>query len=260
MGINFPYYIYLKKVIFIKNKSRIKKAKEYEEKYKNIPVDFKERLSYMIDKYHISEKKMDEILMKKENMIHNLYYYQFKVVELFEDPEGAKRPRFRITKSNFHNAAINNPNFVHVYSPNAKDDFEFMKRLTEQDLYQMNGLINTPCDIKYNAYIKTPSYFNTTDIFLSEIGLIRPSMVKPDWDNIGKKYCDMYNSNIWLDDAQVNDGEVHRYYSILPRIEIYLKYLNVVYNKKQYERIINRKDYNGTPLNYLDNKGDLNYV
>ena len=33
MGINFPYFIYLKKVIFIKNKSRIKKAKEYEEKY-----------------------------------------------------------------------------------------------------------------------------------------------------------------------------------------------------------------------------------
>ena len=89
--------------------------------------------------------------------------------------------------------------------------------------------------------------------------MIRPEIKKPDFDNIAKKYSDMYNYNIWLDDSQVIDGEVHKYYSILPRVEIYLRYMNVVYNKHQYNTITSRKDYDGAPLMYLDTKGDLNY-
>lgn len=244
-------------MIFIKNKNRKIKAEEYERKYGGIPIDFNDRLLYMIDTFNIGEKKMDEIIHKRDAMLNNLYYYHFKVVELFEEPEGAERPRYRVTKSNFANMAIANPGMIHVYSPNAKDDSRFMKRLTTEEIVQINGLINTPCDIIYNAYLKTPSNFSKTDIFLSEIGLIRPSITKPDWDNIGKKYCDMFNSNIWLDDAQVNDGEVHRYYSILPRVEIYLRYLNVVYNYQQKVRVINRTNYDHTPLYYLDNKGEI---
>ena len=110
---------------------------------------------------------------------------------------------------------------------------------------------------KYNAYLKTPSNFNIIDIFLSEIGLERPNISKPDWDNIGKKYCDMYNHNIWLDDSMVITGTVNKYYSILPRVEIILRYLNVVYNKYQYNMVVNRKDYDGKELHYLDNEGNI---
>jgi hypothetical protein len=121
---------------------------------------------------------------------------------------------------------------------------------------EINGLINTPCIIKYDAYIKTPSYFTVTDVFEAEIGLIRPPY-KPDWDNIGKKYCDMYNHNVWLDDAFVIGGTVNKYYSIKPRVEITLWYMNCVYTKSQYTSIINRKDYDGSPLYYLDRNGGL---
>ena len=54
----------------------------------------------------------------------------------------------------------------------------------------------------------------------------------------------MFNANVWLDDTLVIDGSVHRFYSILPRVEIQIKYLNMVYNKFQYNSIVNRKDYN----------------
>ena len=44
-------------------------------------------------------------------------------------------------------------------------------------------------------------------------------------DNIGKKYSDMFNSNIWLDDKLVISGTVNKFLSELPRVEIYVRYL-----------------------------------
>lgn len=242
---------------FIKNRKQ--KQKDYNEKYGNIPENYYERLSWMIDNYNLSENKMMEIINKRNNAMNNMWFYTCKVVQLFEEPEGTPRPRFRIIKKgNFNQAAIIDKQFVHVYTPNAQDDYNYMRKITEdRELSDLDGLINTPCIIKYDAYYKTPSYFNTTDIFLAEIGLFRPPISKPDWDNLGKKYCDMYNHNIWLDDSLVISGTVNKYYSIKPRIEITLWYLNCVYNKSQYNAIINRKDYDGTPLYYLDRFGGL---
>ena len=97
-----------------------------------------------------------------------------------------------------------------------------------------------------------PKYYNVTQTFLAEIGLDRP-ITKPDWDNIGKAYSDMYNANVWLDDAMTTDGCVHKYYSILPRVEIRLSFMNMVYNKHQFNSIINRVDFdhNTMSLDYF---------
>ncbi len=215
----------------------------------------------MVDKYNLSQSKMNEIIEKRNNAIDNIFFYTCKVVQLLEEPEGTHRPRFRmIKKNNFNRAALVDKEFVHVYTPNAQDDFNYMRKITEEkELIDIDGLINTPCIIRYDAYYKTPTYFNTTDTFLAEIGLFRPSISKPDWDNLGKKYCDMYNHNIWLDDSLVMSGTVNKYYSIKPRVEITLWYMNCVYNKNQYNSIINRKDYDGMPLYYLDKTGGLQH-
>lgn len=238
------------------NKTRKQKRKEYEQQYGHIPIDYEERLKYMIQQYNLSEKQMKEILQKRDNLLRNLFFFECKVVQLLEEPEGASRPKYTIlTKSNFNREAINNSN-IHVYVPRAAEDNRFMKELCEEsELLTLDSLINTPCVIRYDLYLKTPSSYNVTDIFLSEIGLIRPPIDKPDWDNSGKKYCDMYNENVWLDDALVYDGNVVKYYSILPRVEIYLQYLNAVYNKQQYNRIISRKNYDGGELHYFDRYG-----
>ncbi len=213
----------------------------------------------MIDHYNLSESKMDEIINKRDNAILNMVFYTCKVVQLLEEPEGTHRPRFRVIhKTNFNHIALQSNEFVHVYTPNAQDDFNYMRRITdENELLSLDGLINTPCIVDYYAYYKTPSYYNITDTFLAETGIFRPPMDKPDWDNCGKKYCDMYNHNIWLDDSLVIDGQVHKYYSILPRVEIYLRYLNCTYTKNQYNKVIKRKDYDGRELHYLDKYGRL---
>ena len=224
------------------HKSRLVKSSLYEDKYRGIPIDYDDRLSYLYDKLKINNKVENEILEKRIQMITSLYFNDIKIV-LFEIPEGAPRPRFRIiNRSNFMNEAIANPNFVHVYSVNAHEDSVFMSRLLAQDLISLQNLICTPCEITINTYSPTPSYFNRVDTFLAELGLHRP-IAKPDWDNIEKKYSDMFNHNIWLDDTLVIDGHIQKYYSILPRLEIDLRYLNMVYNRYQYNSIINRSDY-----------------
>lgn len=227
----------------MKRKTRSQKHKEYEDKYGNIPIDYQERLEWLYDNLHLTEKQAESILVKRDTMLEGLKYYDTTII-LFEVPEGSPRPRFRIVnRSNISNMALSNPNFVHVYSLTGKEDNMFMKRLmSQEDFKALNSMICTPCIIDIYAYLKTPSYYNKEDTMLAEIGLHRP-ISKPDWDNIGKKYSDMFNSNVWLDDTLVIDGSIHRYYSVLPRIEIKIRYLNMVYNRHQYSSIVNRTDY-----------------
>lgn len=221
-------------------KKRKQKADEYTQKYSHIPTDYLERLKWMYDHYRISPRMEKEILEKRDRMLASLSFQEFLVV-LYEEPEGTPRPRFRlINRYNIANAAAKNGSFVQVYSITGADDQRFMKRLiSANDFMQFEQVLCTPLEITYDAFFQTPSGFNRTDMFLAEIGCIRP-ITKPDWDNIGKKYSDMYNSNIWLDDSFVISGTVNKYYSILPRVEIRLKYLNMLYNRYQYNAVRDR--------------------
>ena len=238
------------------SKSRKEKAEEYDLKYGFIARDNDQRLAWLIDQFKLTPSKMNDIIEKKRNMETYLQYYTYKLV-LYEDPEGAKRPRFRlVNRKNYMNMAIQARDFVHVYSPNAADDHRFMHRLVDQELIQLNGLISTPMQVSINTFSHTPSYFNQADTILAEIGLHRP-MQKPDVDNIEKKYYDAFNYNIWLDDSLIVDADIHKYYSVLPRLEIYIRYLNYITNSYQYNQIVNRRDYKQEfGVSYLDNMGN----
>lgn len=222
-------------------KTRKQKARLYDERYSEIPRDFQERLDWMYDKYHLTPAKADEIYRARSQMVETLRYSDVLHVILYEEPEGAPRPRARyVTKTNLTSMARSNPGFIQIYSLTGAADQSYMKRLiTEEEMLKVDYLITTPCSVRYEAYFKTPKAFNAVDTYLAELGMIRP-ITKPDFDNLEKKYSDMYNGNVWLDDSLVIDSSMAKYYSILPRVEISLRYLNMLFNKVQYDAIAKR--------------------
>ena len=223
-------------------KNRKEKMLEYQNKYGSIPKDYIERLEYLYDKLNIDDKKSNEILQARMDYINSTYYKTIRMV-LYEIPEYTPRPRARIiNKSGIINAVTGNNSFIQIYSITGKQNKEFMKMYTKQNLYELDQLLCTPCDIEYNTYFPTPSYYNKTQVFLAEIGIDRP-INKPDFDNIEKSYADAFTGNIWIDDIIVVDASFHKYYSVLPRVEINLKYSNQLYNNHQYKAMIKRKDF-----------------
>lgn len=238
-------------------KSRKQEREEYEEKYSEVPRDYNERISWMIDKYKLSPKQMDAIIEKKRHMEFNLEFYNYMVIE-YMYPHSKDRPRYRIiNRKGIAAAAKLNPSFIQVYSPHAGEDFRSMHRLIGDELDEMNLFIQTPCTILVNIYEQTPSSFSINDIFLAEYGLI-PSISHNDYDNYLKATSDRLNTNLWLDDSLVISGTINKFYSILPRQEIFIKYLNFAPNKAQYNSISNRKGYKEEfNIGYLDKSGNI---
>ena len=237
-------------------KKRKQKLEEYNRRFANIPKDYNQRLEWLYDNLHITGYKAESILTKYDELKNALYYKRFFIV-LYEQPEGSPRPRFRlVNRKNLSNLAISNPNFVHVYSPTGAEDNNYMKRLlTTEEFAYFNQYIYTPCNVLYRVFFKTPSYFNSVDTYLAELGVYNP-ISKPDWDNIGKKYCDMANQNLWVDDKLVVRGTVEKWYSVLPRVEITIDYLNMMPNVRQAESIKN--SYVGDIRYFGDGRSDTN--
>ena len=203
-----------------------------------IPKDYQERINWIIDTYKISDTKLKDIIDTKDKMMQQMYYMPELFVVIYEIPEGSPRPRARFIKSKGNNILANarsNPGFIQVYSITGAADKKFMQEFkTNNDFDFLESLIYTPCSVKYDAYFKTPSIFNSKEKMLAELGMIRP-LSKPDFDNVEKKYSDMYTGNIWVDDSIVIESNFNKYYSELPRIEITLRYMNMLYNKYQYK-------------------------
>lgn len=233
-------------------KRRNEKEVEYNLKFGDIPKDYNERLEWLYDRLGINKTKANTIISNYNAMKETLQFNSIFIV-LYEVPEGSPRPRFRlVNRKNLSNMALANPNFVHVYSPVGHEDNMYMRRLmTKEEFDYLDHVIYTPSIVTYTAFFKTPSYFNAVDTYLAELGVHTP-ITKPDWDNIGKKYSDMSNGNLWLDDRLVIKGVVEKYYSILPRIEIRLDYLNMLTTKKQVNSI--SKSYDGEIRYYGDGR------
>lgn len=237
-----------------------KEEKEYEANFGNIPHDYEERIAWMIDQYKISPKLMDEIIAKKRNIEFNLNYYDYFCVD-YSIAKGKARPRYRINRANYMNAAINNPQFtqVYTYSPGAQASKKKMKRLLSNELVQLHMFIQTPCTINLNIFEKTPSSFNRIDKLLAEYGII-PSIGHIDADNYLKQTMDdLTGASLWLDDRLVVSATVNKFYSILPRQEIYIRYLNFIPNKAQYDIVTSSKEFKDEyEIHYLDKDGNIN--
>lgn len=196
---------------------------KYNEKCASIPVEFNERIQYVIDENNINEKDIT-------NLPHLLKSYKkaewksFSFV-IYLYPKATPRPRYSGRSSKF-------------YVSGASEDKTFFKKFMNSLEEEINpGIIVTPVKAHIKAYIETPKLMNRVEKLLSELGFIYP-ISKPDIDNMAKKYFDMITGHLLLDDALIVSARQDKFYSCKPRIEIEIKYLEHYdsnYNKKKVE-------------------------
>jgi Holliday junction resolvase RusA-like endonuclease len=196
------------------------KQKEYMRKYGNIPVDFFDRMVYLIEDLIPSKREVELLKEKVISLVSSINWNHMSFIFYFV-PEASPRPRYSgVTKSFYVKGAKGDSTFFEDYINTSEERPE---------------LIKTQCSFNCDVFFPTPSDMNRMDKLLSELRLIRP-LSTPDWDNVGKKYCDMVQTHIMLNDSLVIDGRVRKYYSSKPRVEIYISYADdydSLYNKRK---------------------------
>ena len=204
-----------------------KDLKNYFEKYGEIPKEFNDRILYLLEYFNITDKHLKNI-KKKINKYNQSEWLTIDLVIHFI-PKATPRARTsRFAK--------------HFYVSDASSNSKLMEEFVKKNLSEY-PLITTACRFYCKTYSPTPtSQLNKEDIFLSELGYIR-NMSKPDWDNLGKTYSDMIQKHLILDDSNIIDGRVQKFYSIKPRIEIHIEFMNKYDSKYNKKRVESRKQY-----------------
>ena len=193
--------------------------KEYNKLYGDIPKYNNERIDYLLKDTNLKRNKLkvyDEI--QRINSIK----WKKKSFTLYIIPKATPRPR----------SGKNGIFYVKGASDNKKFFKEFIK---DKEL----EIINTPCKIECISYLPISKSINSVNKILAELGFIRP-ISKPDWDNLAKAYCDMIQGYLLEDDALIIEGTSKKYYSIKPRVEITIEWMESFDCKYNKDKIINK--------------------
>ncbi len=192
---------------------------EYNSLYSEYPDTQRELINLLENKLNYDKDKLNMEIKRIINI-----KWEEKECTFYMIPKGTPRPR---------NGG------GHFYVKGAKQ----MKRVFQKYL-EDEGIIYTRCELSLITYQPTPiNSMTNIEVILAEKGLIRP-IVTPDFDNLAKTYTDALQGVLILNDNIINPARVEKYYSIKPRIKIYLRYqkdFDCNYNKNKTIRSIGYK-------------------
>lgn len=217
-----------------------KDLKKYIEKYGDIPKDYLERILFMLEYFNITDKHLSNIKKKIKSYKESNWVSIDLVIHFI--PKAT--PRARTSKF-----------AKHFYVSDAASNSKLMQDFVMKNL-QEYPLITTACKFYCKTYFPTPvSQMSKEDIILSELNIIH-DLSKPDWDNLGKTYSDMIQKHLILDDSTIFDGRVLKFYSIRPRVEIHIEYMDKYDSKYNKKRIESRKQYKDS-IEKIEEKGTI---
>lgn len=120
-----------------------------------------------------------------------------------------------------------------VYVPGAYKNAAFFNKNVLPTLGDL--WIDTPCKMQVDIYAKTPASFSKAQKLLAEMKVLRPWSHTGDIDNYCKSAMDQIQPNkkrghkgILADDSLVIELNSNKYYSITPRYEITITYMNKI--------------------------------
>lgn len=202
---------------------------EYRDKYSHYPDSQDELLKYIKTKYKINE----ELINERINAINNIPWKEINIT-IPIIPKGSPRPRLNGKSNRF-------------YVKGASDNKKIIRKIINK-----SNIIFTRTELLVKTYQPTPTYaMSGTEIYLAQLGYIRPQQ-KSDWDNLGKTYCDMLEGILLLNDNIICDGNVKKYFSLKPRVEIYIKYQDHFDSRYNERKIKSSKTYK-----LLEERGEL---
>jgi len=112
----------------------------------------------------------------------------------------------------------------HAYTPERTVNYESRLALAAQHVMDgrnpLEGALAVDVDVFVAVAKSKPKKFRAAAL----TGEIRPTK-KPDFDNYAK-ILDALNLIVWVDDAQVVDGRVRKFYSEQPRMEIRVRQID----------------------------------
>jgi Holliday junction resolvase RusA-like endonuclease len=109
----------------------------------------------------------------------------------------------------------------HAYTPEKTVSFEGRLAYAAQQVMGDRPPLEGPLDLEVWMFMPTPQSKPRKWREAALRGEIRP-IVKPDWDN-GGKLTDALNLIVWIDDKQVVDGRVRKFYSDRPRTVLWVR-------------------------------------
>lgn len=198
--------------------------KEYNHKYGDIPFEHNEILSYLGNTLRLKEKDYETI--DKQNMYaQSIPWEELKIV-LPIIPKPSPRPRY---------SSVSNCFYVAGASEN--------KKLFKYYVTEKHEIIYTQTYFYLKSFLPTPIHsMNRLEAYRAEMGEIRP-LPNPDWDNLGKTYSDMIQQILLMNDNIITKGASEKFYSVKPRVEIYIKYQKGFDSKFNKKRIIKSDAY-----------------
>lgn len=209
-----------------KQLSPMQQVLEYHEQYGHIPTDYMERLAYLYEEIGFKQSDLTELLNKLDALT-KVEWSQIMYV-FYMEPKPAARPR---------QVRLKDGKTFHFYVPGAKltkDVFDNFKEMHSD----MECVISTPSIFHTSVYTKMPSNMTKQEKIAAELGVVH-NVNEPDWDNFGKQYSDMVQETLVSNDSIVYRGSVEKFYSILPRVEVLVKFMreyDCKYNKRSIEK------------------------
>lgn len=96
------------------------------------------------------------------------------------------------------------------------------------DIYAPRELIECPVRMSVRIYRSIPKSFSKAKLRAIEAGTLRP-VTKPDVSNVLKGIEDALNGVWYKDDSQIVEyGEVGKWYSMQPRVEVEIETLEAI--------------------------------
>lgn len=187
------------------------KQKFYDLLYGEISTDKEERIKYILDCKN-SKKILDEF----DNVYKSYKKIKYKTLSFtwYTVPHPSARPR-----STFRSG------FLQTYVPNAAETKKNFQAFFNESFPNFK-IIDTPMEFLIKSYAPTPDNFSRLKKLLAEYEIIRPWGRTFDVDNVFKALTDCTIATLIADDSLIYNGRTEKYYSIKPRVEYEIKYMD----------------------------------